>query len=217
MKIIYELIDANTGKVFYIGQGKKYRPQSHLKKSLWESPHETSNPFLYNKIKSCMMTGNPPIINILHENISPEKANEIETSLIAKHGRRFVDGGLLFNISPGGNLQPEGYSVEWSDERKASHRSSCKDNRLYDPTYEKLYEDYIVLGKTRNDIASENDVSVPLVKIRLKELGITKPKNVRYPQKNSTKCEQCGVGVITPRSIVRKYCSVECYRKQRNE
>lgn len=214
---VYVLIDPNTNQIFYVGKGKRYRDKTHLKPSLWKEPKNTTNPFLYYKIKSLMENNNPPKIAKLYENLSNKEACEIEVDLIKKYGRRFVDGGVLFNLQDTPSNYNSGKPVVWSEERLFRHRKFNKERRLYDPSHKELFEDYIVKGKTRLDIAKENSCSEVLVKKRLKELGISKPKNVRYPAKNVFKCIICGTVIIVPHCVIRKYCSKECYGKKRSD
>ena len=211
---VYLLIDPTTGKPFYVGKGHDYRDSSHLKPSNWKSPNDTCNPFLYNKIKSLMESGNPPITKRIHENLSEDDAYRLEHEYIETHGRRFVDGGTLFNISEQSGGSSKGVPKPWSEEAKAYYKLWCKSQRKYDPSYQDLYEDYIVKGKTRKKIAEENGVSAVLVKQRLKQLGITKPKSVQYPKRNEWTCQECGIDFTTPKSVdERKYCSISCRTK----
>jgi hypothetical protein len=210
---VYLLIDPITDEPFYVGKGHDHRDVSHLKPSMWKDPFATNNPFLYHKIKSLMESGNRPIIQRIHENITEKMAYELEHEYIMKWGRRFVDGGMLFNISEYKGGSSKGISKPWCDEAKEHFRLWCKSIRKYDPSYQELYEDYVVQGKTREKIAEENGVSVVLVKKRLKELRITKPKAVRYPKRNEWTCLLCGIEFTTPQSTKRKYCSLTCRDK----
>ena len=211
---VYLLIDPNTNEPFYVGKGHGYRDHSHMKPHKLKNPQDTTNPFLYHKINSLCEKGTPPTVKRVYENLSEEKAYEIEHKLIEEYGRRFVDGGKLFNISATKGGTPIGIAKPWSEEAKEHFRIWCKANRKYDPTYQELWHDYIVCGKTREMIAEENGVSVVLVKLRLKELQIKKPKNIRYPERNKWKCQECGVDFTTPKSVEsRKYCSIRCSTK----
>lgn len=212
-KIVYTLNDKNG--VFYVGIGDKIRPYAHLKPSVYENPQNTSNPFLYYKIRKMVKDGAPPVIDILYESVSIETAKEKEIELIEKYGRRFKGGGVLFNLTRGGDVGGHGKSYVWSEERKTNFRAICKTRRIYDPTYEKLYDDYIEQNKTRKQIAEENNVSIPLVKNRLGELGIHKPKSKRYPEKHVFDCHTCGKTVITPQSKRnQRFCSHACRRQE---
>ena len=212
-KQIYTLSDprkATDEQVFYVGQGIKYRAYAHLKPSLWENPKDTCNPPLYWKINSMMKNGVEPVVTIVHEELTTEEANAIEIDMIAEMGRRQYEGGLLFNLSPGGNQQEPGYTYEWSDERRKRHQERCKTLRVYDPTYDELYDDYVTQGKKRITIAEENGVSEVLVKQRLKQLGIKKPRDVRYGKQNHNTCKVCGHQWKTPPSVKRQTCSHTC-------
>ena len=211
---VYFLIDPTTDEIFYVGKGSNYRDFSHLKPSLWSNPKCTPNPFLYYKIKSLMEKDTPPIIKRVADNISEDDAYNLENFYILKYGRRFVDGGILFNISDlkGGSIG--GRSKPWSSERKCSYQKMCRNKRLYDPSFDELFEDYISKGFHRKTIAKMYGVSESLVKIRLKELGIIKPKNLCYPPRNVFVCEKCGKEFTSSHSVKkRKYCSNICKRK----
>lgn len=211
---VYLLIDPNTNEPFYVGKGHDYRDKAHLKPHKLINPLDTTNPFLYFKIQSLVRSGTPPTIKRIHENLTEQDAYNIEHELIMQYGRRFVDGGKLFNISDTKGGLPKGMPKPWSKEAKEHFRLLCKIMRKYDPTYEVLYEDYITLEKTREQIAKDNGVSIALVKKRLKELGIVKPKSVRYPKRNEWKCSICGIDFTTPHSVnSRKYCSLLCRTK----
>jgi len=211
---VYVLVDPITDEIFYVGKGTAYRDSSHLKPSSWNDPKNTVNPFLYFKIKSLMENKTPPIIKRLHENISEDIAYEIENDYIKKYGRRFVDNnGKLFNISDFKGGSPIGKTKPWTVERKEKHKSSCKEKRKYDPSYDELYNDYIVNNLKRKEISQKYEISEVLVKKRLGEFGIIKPKNLAYPSKNKYNCISCGKTFETPSSVKdRKYCSRKCYR-----
>lgn len=212
---IYALIDPNTNEIFYIGKGTKYRDKSHLKPSMWKDPKNTPNPFLYYKIRSLMISGTPPIIKKLYENICEKEAYNIEHNLIEEYGRRFIDQqGKLFNISDSIGGSKKGSKNTWSNERKEKHQKICKEKRKYDPSYEELYNEYIVENISRKEIAEKYDVSCALVKKRLQFFGIQKPTHLQYPAKNEYKCTVCESTFTTPASVKkRKYCSRSCYRK----
>lgn len=214
---VYTLKDPNTEKIFYVGKGTGYRDKAHLKPFNWKNPKNTTNPFLYYKIKSLMEKETPPIIERLYENLSDEEAYEIENLLIKKYRKRFSEGedGILFNISDFCGGPNSGFKNPWSKKRKKQYRKMCKEKRKYNPSKKELYEDYIIKNKKRHQIAHENGVSDVLVKKRLKELGITKPKKLVYPDRNVYTCKSCSKEFTTPKSTKRHYCSWECYQKTR--
>jgi hypothetical protein len=178
---VYGYYDPNTNELFYVGKGTGFRDKSHLKPSNWKEPKETTNPFFYYKIRSLMEKNTPPIVKRLYDNLTEEQAYEIESSLIEEYGRRFSpENGKLFNISEykGGNKK--GKVMSWSDERRAKHQEYCINKRIYNPTYDELYDEYITKNLKREQIAENAGVSVALVKKRLQYFGITKPKHLRY-------------------------------------
>ena len=210
---VYGLYDPNTNELFYVGKGTEYRDRSHLKPSLWSNPKDTTNPFLYYKIRSLMENNTPPIVKRLYENVTEEEAYRLEHELVLEYGRRFSEeNGKLFNISKfkGGN--EKGKKLTWSENRRKKHRSFWKKRRLYDPTYEELYEDYIIQNLTRIEISKKYDVSEILVKKRLEHFGIKKPKHLQYGNINTNECLNCQKQFVTSPSVKRKYCSKVCYR-----
>lgn len=216
---VYALYDPTTEVVFYIGKGCGDRDRSHLKPSMWKTPKETCNPFLYFKIKKLMEQNTPPVIKRIHEDLTEQKAYEIEHELIMKYGRRFSsDDGLLFNISDYKGGSNKGQNKPWTEERKEKHKKINKTKRIYDPSYDLLYEDYVIKGKTRKKIAEENRCSEVLVKKRLEHYEIIKPKEKIYPEKRKHMCIKCNVIFYTPNSVKhRKYCSRQCMKDFKND
>ena len=204
---VYGLYDPNTDEMFYVGKGTGYRDTSHLKPSMWANPKDTTNPFLYYKIKSLMENNTPPIIKRLHENVSEEEAYRLENELVLKYGRRFsVENGKLFNISEfmGGNKK--GKELPWTADRLKTWHEFQKKRRKYDPSYEELYDDFITRNMKRIDIAKKYGVSDVLVKRRLQHFGIKKPKHLQYGDSNKCLCLNCNKEFETSPSVKRKYC-----------
>jgi hypothetical protein len=215
---VYVLKDPKTEEIFYVGKGTGYRDKSHIKPSNWKNPKNTKNPFLYYKIKSLMEKNTPPIIERLYENLTDEQAYEIEHSLIKEHGKRFSGNkrGKLLNISDWKGGPNSGSKNPWSKKRKKDYKKICNKRRKYNPTKKELYEDYVLKNKKRQEIALENGVSDVLVKKRLQELGITKPKELVFPERNVYTCESCSKEFTTPKSVKKRhYCSDKCYQKAR--
>ncbi len=211
---VYGLYDPNTNILFYVGKGTGGRDKSHLKPSVWSNPENTVNPFLYYKIKSLIENNTPPVIKRLYENINEEEAYRLENEIVLKYGRRFSEeNGQLFNISEfkGGNKK--GKKLPWTEERYRKHKDLSKSKRKYDPSYEELYEDFIVKNMTRKEIAEKYNVSEVLVKIRLRELKIKKPKHLQYGNPTTYICLSCENEFKTSPSVKRKYCSRKCWNE----
>jgi hypothetical protein len=211
---VYALIDPLTNEIFYVGKGTGYRDTSHLKPSSWKDPKNTTNPFLYHKIKSLMENGTPPYVKRLQENLHEESAYQLENMLIKEYGRRFSEpSGKLFNITDSCGGSAAGKAKPWSNERRERHKILSKTKRKYDPTYDELYDDYITKNLKRSDISLKYNISDALIKKRLQDYGIYKPKTLAYPKRNVYNCVTCGNIFETPSSVkMRKYCSRKCYR-----
>jgi hypothetical protein len=210
---VYALVDPNNDSIFYVGKGTGYRDVSHFKPSMWSNPEKTNNPFLYFKIKSLFEKDTPPQTIRLLENVSEDVAYEYESDIIKKMGRRFVDGGELFNISDFKGGSHIGQNKPWTKERHEKHKQKCKQTRIYDPSFQKLFQEYVEENLTRKQIAEKYNISEVLVKKRLQELKIKKPKQKCYPNKNTFRCIRCDKIFFTPKSLKnRKYCSKTCYR-----
>lgn len=221
---VYGYYDPKTNDLFYVGKGSGYRDVSHLKPSYWSDPQKTSNPFLYYKIKSLMENNLRPIIKRLAEDLTEHEAYRLENKIIVENGRRFVDGGSLFNISDTRGGSMKGVPKPWTDERKDSHRKQCFENRLAN-NKEELTEMYLDLCMTRKEIAEHYGVSEVLIKKRLQEHGIRKTKEqqkkTRYraytKSRKMVECSHCGDSFEVSLSHNRKFCSTECSNESRLE
>jgi len=101
MYTAYFLIDPTTGIVRYIGLTKKTlqeRLQRHL------SDGRDRNPYKYNWIQKLKRNGFIPEIIIYQDDLSEEKACELEVDLIRFF--RILSGKKLTNIEDGGVLPP---------------------------------------------------------------------------------------------------------------
>jgi hypothetical protein len=152
-----------------------------------------------------MENGCRPNIVKFFENLNDEDAFEKEKQLI-EHHKRVKDGGTLLNKSKykGGNTLGE-KSGPWNYDKRNKFRELCKTTRKYDPTYEELYDEFIVQNMTRKSIAERYNVSEVLVKKRLKHFGIKKPKELLLRQ-SSYICPNCNVQFSLPRSTKNRIC-----------
>ena len=221
---VYGYYDPKTNHLFYVGKGSGHRDVSHLKPSSWSNPKDTTNPFFYYKIKSLMERHEAPIIKRLVESLTEDEAYRIENELILEHGRRFVDGGILFNISDNRGGRNKGDKTPWSEEKKDSYRKKCFENRVAN-NKEELVEMYLELCMSRKEIAEHYGVSEVLIKKRLQEYGIRKTKEQQKKTRDKAytksrkmvECDHCGNVFEVSLSHDRKFCSTGCSSKSRLE
>lgn len=84
---------------FYIGKGCGNRHLQHWADIV--AGKKIGNRFFYGALKRLHSAGQKPEIRILSDGLSEEGAYDLETSLIAKFGRRVDGSGCLCNIDPG--------------------------------------------------------------------------------------------------------------------
>lgn len=96
MYYVYQYVDPETNKPFYIGKGKDNRMFHHLNEML----DNTDNRKKFFKIQSLRNKGLEPIVEIVVDNISNEdEAYKIEDEYILRYGREgFEENGILTNI-----------------------------------------------------------------------------------------------------------------------
>lgn len=109
---------------FYVGIGKNNRDTSHLKEARDFYKYSILKRQRLNKYKICIIrclerNGLKPIILRLSENLSREKAQELEIKLITHWGRKNNGTGFLSNMTPGGehlnlkNKNTESFTKWW--------------------------------------------------------------------------------------------------------
>ncbi|AFH22436.1 hypothetical protein OSG_eHP25_00075 [environmental Halophage eHP-25] len=90
---LFEPIEGNLfDNCFYIGKGKGYRKDKHFKLNKNHNPHKNR------KIKKIRRQGSDPYSQVVVDNLSEERAYELEEILIEEIGL-----SNLTNISPGGD------------------------------------------------------------------------------------------------------------------
>lgn len=104
MATVYQHRNLETGEVFYIGIAKTpKRPYDRKMRSAWWKSY--TGKYAYN-------------VEILYEDITWERACEIEKELIAFYGRKYSGQGCLLNMTDGG----EGRPGPRQEQEKAKHR-----------------------------------------------------------------------------------------------
>ena len=110
---VYEWIRLDTNEPFYVGKGKDDR---------WKILNRNKNYHFNNIVKSI-----PVAVNILHENLDGETANQLEIWYIWQY--RDIIGYDLVNICDGG----EGRTAPWNEEQRKimSERNLGENNPMY--------------------------------------------------------------------------------------
>ena len=80
---------------FYIGKGTKNRAFQHL-----QSGRKNNNKFFTNKIQKICSLGLEPIVHIVENNLTEDRAFQLEVELISKFG--MYPNGCLCNLTEGG-------------------------------------------------------------------------------------------------------------------
>jgi hypothetical protein len=90
---VYELIDPNTSKPFYVGKGNGPRI------SVYSQQYPKVNEFTKTKLEEIALSGKQLEIRYVSESLSEQEAIDLEAELISRYGRAIKDpGGLLTNI-----------------------------------------------------------------------------------------------------------------------
>lgn len=96
---VYMYYDIDRNVPIYIGKGMGRRYVDHIRQAVI-GKIKTSR-FL-NRLKTLLSIDCPPLIEIVEDNMSDECAIDFEEYLIKKFGRRIVNEGSLYNVSPRG-------------------------------------------------------------------------------------------------------------------
>lgn len=94
---VYSLIDPINNEIFYVGKGTGSRCKCHLQKS--SSKRRSLRTKRIFKIQSKQLQ---PIINIIHKNLTEQKAFQYEKLYIKIYGRKDIGTGTLCNHTDGG-------------------------------------------------------------------------------------------------------------------
>lgn len=128
MYYVYEL-QYPDGTPFYVGKGKEKRHLNHF------NNEDTNNKFKCKVIGKIRRNGGEPKSIIVEDNLTEDKAFELECSLIAHYGRRDNNTGILTNLTNGGE-GASGYVFTEEDKLKVriglknSNRTLSENGRL---------------------------------------------------------------------------------------
>lgn len=87
---VYAWYDPETNLPFYIGKGKNKRA--------WDVSYKARNKFFMRKYNKLKQNGFEPYVELLHQNLTEDKALEIEHELIEQY-KPYFEGGILTNLS----------------------------------------------------------------------------------------------------------------------
>lgn len=97
----------NDGVAFYVGQGKyneKYKyKRAHAIHYQDSKRRRSYAQCVFDKLT---LEGAKPIIVIVADDLTVDEANTLERLLIAEHGRRNINTGVLCNLTEGGEINP---------------------------------------------------------------------------------------------------------------
>jgi len=144
---VYALKDPRNNKPFYIGKGKGDRYSHHFYKgNLCERSIKN------NKIKSILNKGLEVLIEILHDNLSENRAFLYERVYIRRYGRKDNKTGILCNHTDGG----DGFSgLVFTDESKLNMSISAL-KRFKDPKeIEKISKSHIGQCRPHNETTKD--------------------------------------------------------------
>mgnify|MGYP000256469045 CR=1 FL=1 len=132
---VYEYVDPDTNKPFYVGKGQRSRA--------WSFTGHTHNKFLMLKLdKIRQKFSSNQFVIVVEENLTEEEAFNKEIELIQKYGKK-IEGGLLFNVNDGGYQPPNQRGKTWKlseDTKKKIKESWTKERREQMSTYSKNYK-----------------------------------------------------------------------------
>ena len=117
---VYKITYQN-GKPFYIGKGQNCRYKSHF---LYNKKFE-----LYRFIRKKLKTQSLRIV-IIKDNLTEEKAFDLEKKFIKKYGRKDIGTGVLYNRTSGGQGEA-GRIYSKETKRKISKGRIGEDNPFY--------------------------------------------------------------------------------------
>lgn len=150
MSCVYLHINPLTNQPFYVGIGSEKRPYDKGERSkFW---HSTVNKYGY-------------IVDVIHDDLTPDQAKQEEVSIIKRFGRRDNGTGILVNLTDGGDgtfgaivskdtrvkLSAKKRGVKFSDEHKRKIGASKIGKPRSEETKNKLSKYWKVNGKTVNE------------------------------------------------------------------
>lgn len=121
---IYELWNPLNHKPFYVGMGStpSKRYNDHIREANKNYSKKDSNMHKLNTIKKIHRMGYNVDIRLVYETNIKSKAIKYEINLISQYGRKTINGGLLTNISPGGEGGfTKKHTPEWKQHLKENN------------------------------------------------------------------------------------------------
>lgn len=148
-----------NGIPYYIGKGKNNRIKEHLSNARTGIKYP-----LADKIRSLWKIGKEPLFQKVVDNISESSAFAIEADLISSYKRR-IDGGLLLNLSIGGEKSasgciPHNKGVPCTDEQKSNISKKLIDYYSTRPGPRKGAEGYKYWSNPKSNIAAWSKLNI---------------------------------------------------------
>jgi len=97
--IVYAFHVPGETKPFYVGKGRPNRPAQHFQETRWSRERT----LFYAELQRLIAIGIWPQVKIIAQDLSEDKALDIERSLIRAYGRRDLCTGCLCNHTDGGD------------------------------------------------------------------------------------------------------------------
>lgn len=211
---VYELIEASTGKVFYVGKGSGSRMYQHKVDAL--NPKYRYRRSLHCKIQSLYSKGE----EFWYKKMDCEtehEAYELEKYLIAEYGRKDLGLGTLCNLTDGGEGAPkltEESKKLRADKHRGLKRSLESRQLMKTRQLELAAERRALTGYGRSEISRHNQSRTTKGRIWSEKARSAKrhnPKQVMVEIRD-LKNEVCCLASSIPEAAKFVQCSVSAIR-----